>query len=265
MQHLNYCRQMTKQFTAMKSVPSLSPEAKRRMDVCLVVAAASEKFILPDGGHLLMDSELRALDADMPLHLPFKVVALEFFVPEGGAASLGKHRSTKRIVFAAQSDEKLMCMSAHYMDHRGTWEPGWRFNIDRMKFLNRNVSGPNGEPRIIFEQDDGIDSDVGIEPSVVLSFINALQCSNVRAELSKGQERGKVKTALPFDDYHILTIGGHTPSVSVGHVGSYRSPREHLRRGHIRRYESGMKVWVNATVVNPGIGGKVSKDYRLAA
>ena len=72
--------------------------------------------------------------------------------------------------------------------------------------------------------------------------------------------------ALPFDDYHVLTInvGGQGQREGAAN-GSHRSPREHLRRGHIRRLQDGRKLWVNATVVNPGVGAKVMKDYRMEA
>jgi hypothetical protein len=73
----------------------------------------------------------------------------------------------------------------------------------------------------------------------------------------------KAKDALPFDSYHILTVDAPGGGNLNGRSGGHRSPREHLRRGHIRRYENGARIWVNATVVNAGIGGRVSKDYLL--
>lgn len=33
-------------------------------------------------------------------------------------------------------------------------------------------------------------------------------------------------------------------------TGTHASPRPHLRRGHIRTYEDGKKIWVHATIVN---------------
>lgn len=103
--------------------------------------------------------------------------------------------------------------------------------------------------------------------SVLLGFLNAISCSNVEILRSDPPKiKAKLRKALPFDSYHLLTIDVRSQAggeASIG--GSHRSPREHLRRGHIRRYESGLRVWVNATVVNPGVGGKVHKDYRVTA
>jgi len=71
--------------------------------------------------------------------------------------------------------------------------------------------------------------------------------------------------ALPFDEYHILTLDGHTKTTGNSKTfGDRRSPREHLRRGHIRRLEN-KKIWINSMVVNAGNHGKIHKSYELEA
>jgi hypothetical protein len=45
--------------------------------------------------------------------------------------------------------------------------------------------------------------------------------------------------------------------------GSHCSPREHLRRGHIRRIAGNRCVWVNSCVVAAGSRFGVSKDYTM--
>ena len=102
----------------------------------------------------------------------------------------------------------------------------------------------------------------------MLDFLNALQCSNVEVEKIPLKKTAlAMRKAIPFDEYHVLAIKvSQIKSIDCGAKnGLHRSPREHLRRGHIRRYANGSKIWVNAAVVNAGIGGKISKDYRLAA
>ena len=102
----------------------------------------------------------------------------------------------------------------------------------------------------------------------IISLCNALACSNVHIERSEPKKAGKkIKAALPFDAYHILTIDATgAAGERVGRAGEHRSPREHLRRGHIRRLADGRRIWINATVVAAGRGaGVVSKDYRLTA
>jgi hypothetical protein len=54
------------------------------------------------------------------------------------------------------------------------------------------------------------------------------------------------------------SVKSHTsPALMILTTGS--------RRGHIRRYENGLRIWVNASVVNLGTIGKVEKTYALKA
>ena len=97
-------------------------------------------------------------------------------------------------------------------------------------------------------------------------MLNALGCSNVQIERSKPKRAGKkVKAALPFDAYHVLTIDAPGRAGDrVVPTGPHRAPREHLRRGHIRRLADGRRTWVNATVVASGRrGGVIKKDYAI--
>jgi hypothetical protein len=97
-----------------------------------------------------------------------------------------------------------------------------------------------------------------------------LHCKNVhteKIEVSKTRKaiHSSKKAALPFDTYHVLTIDAPgKPGEGERAGGNHRSPREHLRRGHIRRLGGGRRIWVNATVVAVGCsGGTVKKDYAL--
>jgi hypothetical protein len=96
----------------------------------------------------------------------------------------------------------------------------------------------------------------------VLSLLNALACSNVKTEdrkLSKPLKKG----ALPFDTYKVLTVESKRSSGIFGSAISERhSPREHIRRGHIRVLPT-KKIWINNTVVNAGTVGKVHKSYLM--
>lgn len=114
------------------------------------------------------------------------------------------------------------------------------------------------------------------EISTVLELIEALSCSNVRHEALPVRKLNKAaarRGALPFDEYRILTVqptGERSASdgPGSGSPNGHRSPREHLRRGHVRVYQSGKRVWVNNTVVNPqgGRGGRIHtiRDLRAA-
>ena len=45
--------------------------------------------------------------------------------------------------------------------------------------------------------------------------------------------------------------------------GTHRSPRQHLRRGHIRNLQNGKKVWVNAAVVGAKESGVICNNYAI--
>ena len=119
------------------------------------------------------------------------------------------------------------------------------------------------------EWDEHAHYNMGDEVQAVLSLIEALGCSNVKStKLATRQKMNKnaaKRGALPFDEYHVLTLDG--PSKSSGDGKSFmdrRSPREHLRRGHIRRLEN-KRIWINSMVVNAGNHGKIYKSYELEA
>lgn len=112
------------------------------------------------------------------------------------------------------------------------------------------------------------------EVNAVLELIEALSCSNVHHEalpVRKLNKSAAKRGALPFDEYRVLVVvrgpsgEAQEPVVRVGN--GHRSPREHLRRGHIRIYESGRQIWINPTLVNAGVGGKITtvRDMRRAA
>ena len=273
MQHLNYCRQMTKSMQNMLKIPSIPKPILSSMRHTLDLASASEKFILPIGGKLFEDIGLRGLDNDVPLKLPHRFVALEFELAQkdSGRQEIPGvlERTNAMIVFAREVEESIVFSSAHRFVSDGTWEPLLGGAIS--KTGSRKATSADGQVATEVALDDVSTRDANIRPMLtILNFLNAMACSNVKAVKSTAGSARKAmrkKGALPFDDYHVLTINipGRAHGSGVADFDCHRSPREHLRRGHIRRYESGLKVWVNAHLVNPGIGGKVSKDYRLAA
>jgi len=70
------------------------------------------------------------------------------------------------------------------------------------------------------------------------------------------------KGKLPLFETKVLMVDMDAPSPrGESQGGHHRSPRQHLRRGHIRRYASGKQVWVQAHVVGDAKKGTVSKTY----
>lgn len=268
MEHLNYCRQMVKQFTRMIEMPHGIPEENLKMlSHGVDLANASHKFILPEGGRLYDDPNYRALDESVPLRLPYPFVALEYSRRSTSPNSAG-FSSSKAIVFAREREGYIVITPVMWIDHASIWGPGPDAAIPTVGYLDR-ATVINGYTAIKIKLSDerfNI-SDYACEVGALLCFLNVLNCKNVHIERSEPRKAGKkIKAALPFDTYHVLTIDvGKSPGAGSGLIGiSHRSPREHLRRGHIRRLEDGRRIWVNATVVAAGRGAaKVEKDYRV--
>jgi hypothetical protein len=230
------------------------------MNLAIHLARDSKKFLLPTDGKILEDADLRALVGLERLRLPFHCIAIEFKASEGRANS-------KSIIFAREVEEKIEIVPVMNYRENGYWYvgPSWSINTaDGVEWLGDG----NGVGFLLDREDERLTSDAMWGPTfIVASLLNALACSNVRAEVSSPiKQPKKSKNTLPFDSYHVLTIGAKSERTDGALSGSHafgRSPREHLRRGHIRRYESGLRIWVNATVVNAGSGGKITKDYRV--
>lgn len=245
MEHLNYCRQLCAE---IETLGQKGQDAHVWRDVLDRVTKAA-KFILPDGGITIDDFELRAI-GDEKLRLPFDDVVLEIPV--------GKHPRTgsmvKAIVLCKQRPDAIWVTPIAGMTGE-SWSLKSSFELPATGYADKK------------KEKWGIivpDYAYGIALWVLL-FLNALACSNVHATKSAASNKPK-KGALPFDDYHILTIAPAQSLVNQPRYSEHRSPREHLRRGHIRRLEDGRRIWVNATVVSAGRGGgSVKKDYAVRA
>ena len=266
-QHPNFCRQFLKQYEPIgnpnSSLKDLDSIVARANQSAFHLATDSHKFLLPHGGRVIDDSELKALDDTVPLRLPYPSIALEYF--EYTPIVADEVVSTKRIIFVTEYEDMILILPVPFIEKFSQWMPFPEIAISLTGYLG-NPRIVNGRAKINFvKQHESLpDSDYVDELSVLLGFLNALQCTNVHISRSPAN-KAKAKSALQFDDYHVLEID--VPSTSLRAAasgGTHRSPREHLRRGHIRRLETGRKIWVNAAVIGAGKGaGKITKDYRV--
>lgn len=103
----------------------------------------------------------------------------------------------------------------------------------------------------------------------VLEFLEALTCKNVKQsihqEVRKNNDKWVRLGKLPMYETKVLTIDT-TEKEYIGSSGgsgrSHASPRQHLRRGHIRQLESG-NIWVNSCVVGSAENGRLDKSYKV--
>ena len=269
MQPLNFCRQAKKQILETIGRPHAVPLDYRK-DL-LGLLDRSVKFQMPHGGRILNDLSFRALEGK-DARLPFPVIAVEYTRYTTDHDLLRESRGEvspddgypKAIILAEEKDGKIWI---NVMAWRKVWiplPPIATFQKDPFHI------GPNGKAQFAVMGPQSMPvpiEDYADEVGCLFDLLNALACSNVRAERLPARKPAKrAKGALPFDSYHYLTVDAPgRPSGQGAAIGDRRSPREHIRRGHIRRLADGRAIWINATMVNAGIGSRVDKSYVMRA
>lgn len=261
-------------------------------NMLLKACKESPKFVLPYGGRIIENSEFKGITGD--LHLPYESIVIEYEPVRDNPGLAGEVFgddsviSRKRIVYAEEHDGEVDVYSiASIGDDEWRIAPymmSVRFNSDDVDYahpvVNHEVSG-SVVKHLCFSIYPFADLDIGLsdedlirygaidlmdEANAMLALVEALSCRNVthsalpvRKQSKKSKKRGD---AFDFDEYRVLELKHHNVAGAGKASSDHRSPREHLRRGHIRRLPSG-NVWVQACIVNAGVGGKIHKDYVL--
>ncbi len=113
-----------------------------------------------------------------------------------------------------------------------------------------------------------IEDDLYGEVIVLLELIEALSCSNVKESIhqeasKKNAQRIKShKKPIWETKFLTLVVNEKQDKRIKGYMTSHASPRQHLRRGHIRRLPS-KNIWVNSCVVGNIDNGIVEKQYKI--
>jgi hypothetical protein len=282
MSNLNYSRELY--LYAKKFLAIGAPVSDRRLHALIDAFESicklhhkSVKFTLPNGGRLENFKSGKA-DIEGEINLPFKSICLEYcaigsvrkddepyMYIEGVPQYVEEDTSLspKRLVYAVDTGATIEITVAYTVIEETDKSEVW---------VTLPVVALNKETREFIYPSVFITpfSDYADEIGALLLFIKALSCSNVKidkmAPTVKGKANVKRNGFIPYDSYHVLTIDLFNPtqkSDSVDQHGTHASPREHLRRGHIRTLASGKKVWVNDTVVNKGAPNAVIKTYEM--
>ena len=274
MEPLNFCRQIKKNILELND--SNEYEEVKKINPAFLfhpLLDSAVKFTLPLNGYILNDAQLKGLDGVEELRLPYEHIALEF------TRDVSIYRNYSPLEDQTQFPSKIVLLlversgyiSVQMWCHTiGIWYPCSPIFIPK---VDSYVMGDKGvytfkvhmPPAELMgvNTPETLEQDYGMELEIVFGFLNALACSNVHTEKLPPRKPSKTLGSLPFDEYRVLTID-RPAGANNGHAGgNHRSPREHLRRGHIRRLPTGSKIWVNAAVINAGAGGKIRKQYAL--
>lgn len=117
---------------------------------------------------------------------------------------------------------------------------------------------------------EAVHNDILGEGRVTLELCEALTCNNVGIDtIQQCDPRVNARRIrdgkLPLLEAKVLTIevpGSARLRSSASGSADRASPRQHLRRGHIRALTCGTRIWVSACVVGDAGRGAVSKTYR---
>lgn len=117
---------------------------------------------------------------------------------------------------------------------------------------------------------ENLTRDILMETAVVMELCEALTCSNVTHEtiekINPAVNARRIRDGkIPMYETRCLVINaGKSAVVDVGDgCGSHCSPRQYLRRGHIRKHPTAGNIWVNSCVVGDKANGVIEKNYMV--
>lgn len=294
----NYLRKAIPQLKERnKRLVKQNPKYVAHVNDIIQAAQKAVKFVMPVNGRIF---ETNFSGLPEIVKLPFKTIVIEYEVDSMNSMAeevFGPDvtkPAMKRIVYAEQQNEAIIIASiVAFQEPSGDlWQVQPFFteilpkgvvpddasvedipqlkDYGRLEELRVRLYDMGGMAQYVYGDDWERHAyvDMNDESSAVLSLIEALTCRNVSFEALpvKKNKGAQMRGALPFDEYHTLIVNARNRASdsSEDQGGTHRSPREHLRRGHIRRLPTG-NVWVNSTIVNAGFHGKVIKSYEVAA
>ena len=223
----------------------------------------AQHFTLPAGGRLF-DDGLRGLDTDLhAIRLPFPVITLSF--ADGVRRTLvvaQELHEAERITIAVQ-------VAVDTGDGQGwgfypcTAQPEQRHDDGSVAWVCFDAIGSRLDRAPMHEA-------VMAAGRSVLELIEALSCNNVASEVVERIDpavnaRRRRQGKLPLYEVRrlVVKVGEQVHAIGAP-MGDRNGPREHLRRGHVRRLPDGRRTWVQCCVVGSRALGVVRKTYAVA-
>lgn len=235
----------------------------------------AEHFVIPDDGCIL-DDQLKGLEGNR-LELPYKFITVEFWVSGGWTGG----NKFKALVVAQDLDDDIFVMGAFTVSdtqapHIAYWIPvpyGMIIpkdlhivGMENYKKTNQKILSP-GLAEIL-----GANSCNEYIQSFVLcleELLEALSCRNVTTvnyqDASQKNAKRIKEGKLPIYETKMLVVDTKASVSGKGEYqgGAHASPRQHLRRGHIRRHPSAGNIWIQSCVVGDSTKGTINKQYAV--
>jgi hypothetical protein len=284
-QALNYCTHAIEnlsleQFPAKEVADNIRPPFNKHT---LAVLRRSEKFIIPAGGELLdISKKIRPQYMDL-VHLPYDAVALEVPTPPNAEDSRAPNfcDATIFLLFYAGAQQlPRPDAGSSSVDPRTIIIRKIR-HFRSLKLWDLLPAEAHVRPDLLDEGEDfcrfatfcPTRQDVAVKElldwgvDMLFQFCFTVNCQNVRREVhlpsialsKKRHKAGKV----PLYSHWTLVLNGDGDAKGRELGGSHASPRLHLRRGHLRRLDTGPVIWVRHCMVGNPDRGVVEKDYAM--
>jgi len=260
MNNLNYLKKAKRKFLNEPGLDDLNIRIRAEEFAFMKQAT---KFTLPSGG-LYMEND----DLPSTTKLPYADVLLEFAVEDD---TLNPNATVGMMVYASSDGTQHIEIKTYYVNRRGEWSDCGCYGYIPEMPTNEN---DNLEDFLeVVEVSAGVDEEdkelCRYSTRCVMNFLLFLDMSNINVVKNAVKpEKGDRLSALTYDTYHVLKLRHHKTGVvsDLTCERVSRSPRQHLRRGHLRRKRfSEDKIWINPVIVNKGWKAKVTKDYELVA
>jgi hypothetical protein len=199
-------------------------------------------------------------------HQLFPVIALQFPILD----DRDENRRVPTVAIISHDEQKqelLIAQASKLQGHRNwTWYPvGLRVSIKGPLQLNGLYTLPynfSNRPLSHSRRQFAINA---MNPALMAAYEVAvlLQCQNVsiaRMEAPKQfNKKRKRKGKRPLPDGYVIRVSRDVTRLEYDREEDEEnpkrtrtSPRTHFRRGHIRRLQSGARVWISPAIVNPG-------------
>jgi len=200
------------------------------------------------------------------LRLPFDLMTVEGHTDEDEFAILFKRTGidlVKVFIFVRIFGESVWKTTPGWVEI-STASTGGGFRVDDHAEIERFATDLSEDESEIIRCAKGL----AHRAWLVLSAMNSLlECNNIDIETVSPPDTaglGRRKKRLLRFEYRVLAITGkRSSSHNGGTSGGHRSPRFHMRRGHIRHLPSGQTTWVSSCAVGSDQTGVIAKDYRV--
>lgn len=232
-------------------------------------------YVLPDGG-AIFDDNLKGLK-NQTIHLPYPAITVEF------CFNYNSGELAKVLVYAEEKGNEIYFYL--FVTKNKVWlitgiycyiDCDWDFKSFILCYHDKEakikcenfLNTLSDEERKRYHKE--LEHDMYASIEFTLELCEALTCKNVKSiPIQEGlstipNRNGKLtKIKPPFFETKMLVIDVNDSTYTKygTPTGKHKSPRQHLRRGHIRRLESGNNIWVTSCVVGDKSNGVIEKIY----